>query len=349
MDSMDIWGTLLLLLAFIVGLGATWWFFYGWPRARAFSSGQHRIRVWLGLGTLVLWNPGETFIFLQNKRFKDCGSEEGGMRTVFPFRGDEARGPIPLSSGLDNWEVKPVLTREAQPLEIRVGVWWKVNDPKTYAFRIYTETSQFPAQRIPSDGRIEEAAIHNTVKHWIQVLTESAVRSQINHLGVADVVSAQATKFLQEMGEDGHDAGQLGGTFEAAISSILKNIQEKAKTYGINVENLEVQHVHLPTEIQEAINETRIAFLAPIKTEREAEAVRIKLEKLARVLGKDTVALNEIMKNFQGANFVTPINFMQSLFSSIDNKATAATASTSADVSPSTHLLGKEAEKLPGK
>ncbi len=112
------------------------------------------------------------------------------------------------------------------------------------------------------------------------------------------------------------------------MDGALKTIRTKAIDYGIEVERLEVQHVHLPQEIQEAINDTRKAFLSPIRSEREAEAVKIKLEKLAQVLGKDTVALNELMKNLQGAQIVTPFNFMASLFNGMDKRVDSAVNST---------------------
>jgi len=98
------------------------------------------------------------------------------------------------------------------------------------------------------------------------------------------------------------------------MDNVLSDVREKAKGYGIEVERVEVQHVHLPPEIQQAINETRTAFLAPIRSEREAEAVRIKLQKFASVLRSENVAMNMLLDNFRNANFVTPMNFMQSIF-----------------------------------
>jgi hypothetical protein len=74
--------------------------------------------------------------------------------------------------------------------------------------------------------------------------------------------------------------------------------------------------------IQDAINETRIAFLAPIKGERESEAVRISLEKLASVLGRDNVALNQIMSNFKNSTFMTPMPIMQPLMDRLNTVQT---------------------------
>jgi regulator of protease activity HflC (stomatin/prohibitin superfamily) len=310
----------LLFLFGILAVIAIWAGYWG-PRSRAFKSGERAVPVWFGTGWLVLWNPGETFVFQKYTKFNDGGDVEGGMRTLFWIRGEQFVGPIPLRTGLMNWEDKQVLTREAQPLGIKVAVWWKISDPKAYAFQISTDRPQYAQVRASNNLLLDDAAVHNTVEHWIAVLTESAVRAQVNQLSVADVVSAQATQFLQDVGENGKPQPALGHLFEPAMEGALQTIKGKAHGYGIEVERLEVQHVHLPPEMQEAINDTRKAFLSPIRSEREAEALKIKLEKLAQVLGKDTVGLNELMKNFQGAQFMTPLNFMAPLFSGLDKKA----------------------------
>jgi exonuclease VII small subunit len=153
------------------------------------------------------------------------------------------------------------------------------------------------------------------------VITESTIRAKINTLTIAEVVSSQAMEFLHySAGEPSTASPTVEASFEAAVLSVLSDVQIKARHFGVEVERIEVQHVHLPKDIQDAINETRIAFLAPIRGEREAEAKRITLEKLVSVLGKDTVALDVVMKNFQNANFVTPANFMQPLFDSAKRK-----------------------------
>jgi regulator of protease activity HflC (stomatin/prohibitin superfamily) len=344
LESIDITQTLLLIASIVLAAclvaGIVAWLGYWGPRSRAFKSGERAVLVWFGLGKLLLWNPGETFVFQENKKLKDVGDAQGGMRTIFPIRGEECVGPIPLRTGMLDWEDPRVLTREAQPLDIKVAVWWKVDDARTYAFRISTDTPQAGKTTASHNRLLDDAAVHNTVERWIRVLTEAAVRSEINQLSVADVVSAQATQFLQDVGENGRPqrSTELGELFEPAMDEALKTIKEKAKGYGIDVERLEVQHVHLPKQIQEAINETRIAFLSPIKTEREAEAAKIKLEKLVQVLGKDTVGLNELMKNLQGAQIVAPFNFLAPLFAGLDKRAASALSPTSPENPPKKEL-----------
>jgi regulator of protease activity HflC (stomatin/prohibitin superfamily) len=340
LESIDVAKTLMLLVSIVLVAGIALWLGYWGPRSRAFRSGERAVSVWFGLGSLLLWNEGETFVFQKNKKFDGVGDTKGGTRMISWIRGEQFVGPIPLRTGLDDWEINQVLTREAQPLTIKVAVWWKISDPRAYAFRISTDRPQSFQARSSNSLLLDNAAVDNTVKHWIEVLTESAVRSQVNQLSVADVVSAQATQFLQEMGENGtpQRPAALGQLFEPAMEGVLKTTKEKAKSYGIEVERLEVQHVHLPPEIQEAINDTRIAFLSPIRTEREAEAAKIKLEKLAQVLGRDTVGLNELMKNLHGAQIVTPFNFMAPLFAGLDKRAASALNPMSPEQPPKKEL-----------
>jgi regulator of protease activity HflC (stomatin/prohibitin superfamily) len=336
---------LFLLIFFLAVAGALVWYTQYWqPRVSAFRNGRSRVPIWFGQGELILWNPGQTFAFLCNKKLVSIGETAGGYRAIYSYKGEEAVGPIQMQSALFNWEDANVLTRDGQPLKINIGVWWKVDDPEKYVFHIYSDqatdvgdgntfrtaappppgigdrgyTPQSGRERFPestaNSTRFDATNMHRIADQWLRVVTESTVRARINTLTVAEVVSAHAMQFLQQA-SDGQPIGRnaVHEPFEEAIRDVLGEIQRKALDFGLQVERLEVQHVYLPQQIQDAINETRIAFLAPIRGEREAEAVRIKLEKLVSVLGRENVGLNEIMKNFQNANFVTPMPLMQPL------------------------------------
>jgi regulator of protease activity HflC (stomatin/prohibitin superfamily) len=342
------WVILILVLIAVTGIAATiaWYTQYWQPRVRAFRDGLSRVSIWFGQGEMVFWNPGQTFAFLANKQLHSVGDVSGGFRAVYPFRGEQAVGPIQLQSALFNWEDSSVLTRDGQTLGVKVGVWWKVADAEKYIFHIYSDPSTdlqvgntlggtSPVQGKPGSGvaagptglgysqgsQFNTTTMHRIADQWLRVITESTIRAKINSLAVSEVVSAQAMQFLRESMDGRVEADEtINSTFETAILAVLADIQRKALEFGVGVERLEVQHIHLPQEIQDAITETRIAFLAPIKGEREAEAVRIKLEKLVSVLGKDTVGLNEVMKNFQNANFLTPATFMQPLFDKVTQR-----------------------------
>ena len=83
---------------------------------------------------------------------------------------------------------------------------------------------------------------------------------------------------------------------------VHERLQPKAQRYGLEIDHVEVQQVELPENIQKAVDNVWIASTTPVKTEHEARALRIRLEQLAAVIGKDAVAVSEVMKNFRGAS-----------------------------------------------
>jgi regulator of protease activity HflC (stomatin/prohibitin superfamily) len=325
MDTSQTLGIVLLALAGIVAAGMLFvWLSFFRPRTHAIKYGLDSIEVWMGLGTLVLWNPGETFVFQHNKEFEGAGGEKGGLRTIFPVLGQQAYGPIPLKTAMLPWEATQMLTREAQQLEIRLGAWWRVSDPEKYVFQIYQEKRQ--GGELPVRGVYSDKQIRTTAEQWLKVLTEAAMRSRINRMSVADVVSAQATRFLQETGDAG--SGAPDSQLESKMLDVLAEVKKKLSDYGIELQRLEIQHIHLPEPIQKAIDDTRVAFLEPIKSERQAEAAMFKLRKLGELIGNDTVGLNELLKNLSGTTFVTPlVNPFQSLISAVEQRATQLPAS----------------------
>jgi regulator of protease activity HflC (stomatin/prohibitin superfamily) len=335
----------LLLLCGVSAAAAIWLTQYWLPRNAAFRESKNRVRIWFGQGEIVLWNPGQTFAFLRNKKTTAIGDSGGGLRSVYAFRNEEAIGPIPLQTTLFTWNDDNVLTRDGQPLRMSIGVWWSVHDVEKYVFRIYSDQAALRTQNSPyvpkasptfpnqialqqpqsGAAQFDSVRLHSIAEQWLRVLVESTIRHHMNQLAVADIVSSQAMEFLTMRDSDGvSSSAELSrAIFEQAIGAALKDVQAKALDFGLAAERMEVQHVYLPQEIQDAINETRVAFLAPIRGEREAEAARIHLEKLVSVLGRDNVALNQIMSNLKNANFVTPLPVFQPLtekFSSLGRK-----------------------------
>ena len=220
---------------------------------------------------MVFWNPGQTFAFLTNKQIHSVGDVNGGYRTVYPFRGEQAVGPIQLQSALFNWEDSCVLTRDGQNLGVKVGVWWKVADAEKYIFHIYSDPNTDlqvgntlgaapAAQARPGSGvaagptgfgysqnaQFNTSTMHRIADQWLRVITESTIRAKINSLAVSEVVSAQAMQFLRQAMDGRPEAdGAINTTFEAAILAVLADIQRKALDFGVGVERLEVQHIHL--------------------------------------------------------------------------------------------------------
>jgi regulator of protease activity HflC (stomatin/prohibitin superfamily) len=307
------------------------WRLYFSPRGRAFQGGASRIPVLAGAGQLVLWQPGETYIFLRNKRAAGIGDRDGGTQIILPVCGEEAIGPISLKTELLPWTDKHVLTREAQPIEISLGIWWRVSDPRRYAFSIASEIHREDAKMPTNFKATSPLANENTVidphrpaANWLHVWVESSVRGYVNRLGMAEVVSAQASKWLHLPADSEAQVITRRDNFEQMEEAILRDVVPKAQEYGMTVEKLAVQGITLPEKIQNVIDRTREAFLLPIQSEQEAEAryiaIKRSLEASRDVLGPETFQLNELLKNFKGANFGYFPQFLQGLFSTVDQK-----------------------------
>jgi hypothetical protein len=78
-------------------------------------------------------------------------------------------------------------------------------------------------------------------------------------------------------------------------------IQPKVSEYGLEINRIEIQELRLPKDIQEAIDRVASAMLLPARTEQEVHAKEMELKMLARVLGGEAAALNQIVSNFRGA------------------------------------------------
>ena len=123
----------------------------------------------------------------------------------------------------------------------------------------------------------------------------------------------------------------------AFTGDLMQRLAAKAFDYGIEIQRVEIQSIRLSPEIQEAIDRVWKASLLPAQTEGEARARQIELRAAASVLGVDTVALNEIMKNFQGSSFLGMPAFLDSLFGRVAEK-TAETKSLKASAPPRASL-----------
>src|SRR5262249_36546337 len=152
---------------------------------------------------------------------------------ILPVLGEEAIGPISLRTEMLPWTDKRVLTREAQPLEISLGLQWRVVEPHKYAFRIAGEVHRDATKLTGDFAATDRLASENIVIDprrpaisWLYVWVESAVRSYVSKLGIADIiVSASALRWLQ-LPDDG--AIPKNGKFEEMAKAVVKDVNEKA-------------------------------------------------------------------------------------------------------------------------
>jgi regulator of protease activity HflC (stomatin/prohibitin superfamily) len=291
------------------------WKLYFSPRSAAYEGGSitpSRVKILAGRAQLVLCHPNETYVFLKHKRVAGITGENGGEQLIFPAFGEEAIGPVSLATEMLPWTDKHVLTREAQPLEIALGVQWRVADPEKYAFRIASEVHRDAAKMTADFSGSSRLASENTVidprrpaTSWLYLWVESAVRSYVSRLGMADMVVSAAS--LQWLNLSAGEGSRTNAKFDEMAEEVVRSVNKKATDYGLAIESVSVQGIKLPQRFQDAIDRTREAFLKPIASEQEMKArqfeVRGELEVLKNLLGDDAFRMNELLKNFRGANF----------------------------------------------
>lgn len=287
----------------------------------AIRRGKDELNLFGGRLKLILWEPNEGIVVLRNKQIHFTDVEgTGGRKFIFPVMGDEIRARVPLAIRLLIWEDEEVLTRESLQAHIRVAIWWKVEDIIKYTFDIDREIH---LGKDHSDVGVVEAS-----ETWVRALAESTMRVLVSRASIAQLISAAATKYLEVANQmEEREVLELDSvsTIAETIAARLEDeLQSKASRYGISIDRVEIQEVRMPVEVQKAVNRVWTAFLKPVQTEQEARARQIELQAAADVLGADAVALNELLKNFQGSDFYTVPPFLQTMFGMVDSKAQAA-------------------------
>lgn len=284
---------------------------------RAIRYHKSEMNIFGGWLKLILWQPNEGIVVLRNKSVHFIDQlGKGGTKLIFPIRGDEVRARIPLAIRFITWQDEKVLTRESLQAMVKVVVWWRVTDIVSYVFEIH--------RSINVEGNQEDIGLLQSSEAWLMAITESTIRILISRASVAQLISADAPHYLR--GEKGDAAGTTDdeGTStnaETIAFQLHAELSKKVSGYGISINRVEIQEVHVSAEVQEAINRVRLAFLKPVQSQQEAKARQIELEASARVLGTDAVALIEILKSIKGTSFNWPPPFLQSLFGIVDHKA----------------------------
>ena len=284
-------------------------------RYHAIRDRKNNVVLFGGAVRLLSWEQNEGLVLLKYKRVSDViVGEGGGMRFIYPIRGEELRARIPLTLRLITWHDTDILTRESIQVMLKVAVWWQVADLKKYVFTIDTSVSV-------DNSRLEMGPL-GAAEEWLQTLTESSIRTLVSQVSVALLVSAKPMSYLHVDSHNPAEPSTAQGATQVLAHDLQIDLHNKAQDYGIEVQRVEIQEIGLSDEIQAAIDRVWKATLLPAQTEQEAKARQIELQSVANVLGVDTVALNEIMKNFQGSSFLGVPSFLENLLGRVSDKTT---------------------------
>jgi len=96
------------------------------------------------------------------------------------------------------------------------------------------------------------------------------------------------------------------GTYLTASNQLVQEMQPKLNSQlyakGLEIDRVALQDVALPPEIRQKAIDAVAAWHGVIEARRLGEGEAARLEELCKVLGKDTVGLKEVLKNYQGTN-----------------------------------------------
>ncbi|HEX5152562.1 MAG TPA: SPFH domain-containing protein [Parafilimonas sp.] len=310
---------ILIVFALILLIGLRMFIPFLFAKYNAVNQQQTEIDLLWGWVKLVLWQPNEGVVILRNKNVLFTDEQgKGGIKYIFPIRGEELRAKVLLTTRLLTWEDDKILTRESLQIHMRVAVWWNVSDILKYVFDI-DRPAQFNETR-------SEINLLKSSEAWLKTLTEGTIRVLASKASATQLITTATTGYLNvHHNGDGNQvdtAASVQSISETIALQLREELNRKLKSYGIGVNRVEIQAIRLSAEVQQAIDNVWLAHLKPVQTEQEARARKIELEALASVLGTDAVALNELLKNFEGSNFsfFQPPAFLQTMFGMINTK-----------------------------
>jgi regulator of protease activity HflC (stomatin/prohibitin superfamily) len=278
----------------------------GYGRYKGIRESLNEYNLFLGLIQYIFWYPNEGIVILRNKRINEIiMGNGGGTKLIFPIFGDEMFIRIPITMHLLNWQAVSLLTRESITVQVKIAMWWNVSDLYKYVFEIETDKQKMPSH-------VEN--LRTSSEAWIIALTESCLRNMISKLSVALLVSSKASNYLNVNIINGDT---VENKEDIVFSDLGYEITTKASPFGIKIIRFELQDISLAEDIQDSINNVWKSFLLPIQTEQESSARQLELANLSKVLGVNTVSINEVLKNFQGSSFFSVPAFIESLFNKI--------------------------------
>ena len=304
---------------------------YAAAKYHAFKTGAKRVPFSGGAAELILWDPGETVVILEHKRLVPLVDPGGGYRTISAWRGQEYKGRITYKTHLLPWKSDPIFTSDGLTVTLTLGIWWRIANANTYVSAI---ASDFHEGSQREDESLTEAA-----EYWISKLAAGTLREHVSKLPASSLISPYVQTYLQVRSGAVVEAIPQ---FSELLNAVQTQLDEKTRRYGIEVERLEVQQLHLPQAYQEKLEAVRTTFLEPDQSRAQTEAQVIALQGLASVIGADRVGLIEILKHVDlGAAAANPllnvVSMIQPMASTVQQEVARALA-------PSATV---EAKKLP--
>jgi len=304
-------------------------------KAHAIRTHKHEVNLFFGMAKLVLWEANEGLVLLKNKQVNQIiyGPEDGGgTKYIFPLLGEEVRIREAVTLKLTQFEDGKVLTRDSIQVFLKVAFWWRVSDlEKYYASvdkQVHMVSDTYRKDQIvdvlPADTASPKEGAAET---WLLTIAESCIRKLVSQTSIASLISKSAMRYLHipekhrvlvgtseeiPMGLPASSKSARSkvspatdaGTPDVLADEVRAMLAPRVGEYGLEIDRVEVQEVRLPEGVQTAIDDLYEAMLLPARTEQESIAQRMRLQAVADVLGVEMAGLDEVLKNFKGAQYI---------------------------------------------
>jgi hypothetical protein len=282
-----VWCVLILVLIAVV------WIATDPTRAkyRAFRLHLRSSPFWGGNAEWIFWEPGETVVLLEHKHLIPMTDTEGGYRVISAWRGQEYKGRISYKTQVLTWKSDPIITSDGLPINLSVGIWWRIANASEYVKKISSEYQE--------GGEHKGDNLADAADFWIKTMAAGTLRERVNKLPAEKLISPYVQAYLQvhSGNPDGVAVDRPVPDFSDQLKGSKEDLEAKLAPYGIQVERLEVQELILPPVYQQKLEAVRIAFLEPTQATALTRAQQIALEGLASVIGAEKVGLIEVLKH----------------------------------------------------
>jgi len=303
---------ILTLWKWILGLILVIWLFLYlkyYPSYVHSKENTSTVSLFWGLLKIIYWGHYEGILLTRNRRLLYVSEEEqGGEKVIFPFLGDRVEARFKLGTELLRWnDLAKTLTKDGLRVQICIAIRWKISSISDYYFKI---------NRDHLDNKVKKKSLSNKdlkmmADRWLKMEIEGTLRRLVRELNVSQLISFTSSAMEVDVNKINYRKDFIAkDSLKVALKSeFISSLQ----TYGIEIENVEIQDIQFEGEIQNAFNQLKKAAFAERENEYKGRAELAKLKPLLEAMGKDAIVLIEAMKNMKGGMFMGGMPMLQGL------------------------------------
>jgi regulator of protease activity HflC (stomatin/prohibitin superfamily) len=283
--------TFCIYCTFLAGLA--WFGFSCWGRivdARRESLKTNRpVDRFCGLLQVVSWQKGDVYIYMRNEKLREqLGTDgEGGVRFVFPFMGDDLKGPISCRRMQSKYKCDDIKTRAAVPVVLRLSLDWRISDPYRFLFEVEHVRRYSIDKPEGGDDVVVNMNWQESAETRLFTLLRSAARKVISDAGWDMLISNSADPILNPHGGPAAAPASHARNIEKEIMAELGREMAQANL-GLQALSVIVEDVGLRPDFQQKL-------LDVVNAAKDGQVTETQYRALINSLGLQTVQDMEIL------------------------------------------------------